>query len=315
MPIGMSSAKAVLLDGRVYIGGGVMKKVEDQYAILVYVPESDEWSQLPPCPVRCFAMAVVKHHLVLAGGLESDKKCSDKLTVWDGMSKKWTHPYPAMPTARCNASAVGYQIYAVVAGGGQSFFHSSAIVEVLDTRKSKWYEAQPAPIDFNQMTTAIIGETLYLLGGCTTETFGILQVFRTSLPALIREAISDTPTPTSPDVTPLWEWLPNIPLLFSTAVVVRTSLLAFGGQKESDNKRSSCVHLYNPEQSRYNYLIRRHTHWMTIGNMPVPLSCATCIMLPSGHILLLGGHVRGDIVQYSEQVFKVLCEYTYDSES
>lgn len=302
----MSNAKAVYLDGRVYIGGGVTKKAEDHYVILVYAPESDEWSQLPPCPVQCFAMAIVNHQLVLAGGWERDtQKCSNKLTVWDSMSKEWTHPYPAMPTARCNASAAGYLAYAVVAGGGQSFFHSSAIVEILDTSASKWYKAQPAPIEFNQMTTAILGGTLYLLGGCT-KAFAIMQVFRTSLPFLIQEAIYDTPSPASPDDTPLWEQLPNIPLILSTAVVVRTSLLAFGGQ--NDASHSSSIHLYNPEQSDY-HLTHRGIHWKDIGKTPVPLSCATCIMLPSGHILLLGGHVRGSLVEHSKKVFKVLCEY------
>ena len=312
MPIAMSNAKAVLLDGRVYIGGGVTKKVEDQYTILVYTPESDEWSQLPPCPVRCFAMAIVNHQLVLAGGLERDEqKCSNKLSVWDSMSKKWTHPFPAMPTARCFASAVGYESYAVVAGGDQSVFCSSDIVEVLDTLELKWYTAQPAPIAFSQMTTAIIGRTLYLLGGCT-KTFGIPQVLRTSLRALIHQAISSGPTPTSPEVTPLWQQLPRSPLTFSTAVVVRTSLLAFGGYSQEADKRSCCILLYEPEGEHFNSLFRRSTHWMTVKDtyMPCRLSCATCIMLPSGHILLLGGYVSNNT--HSEKVYKVSCECTYD---
>ena len=278
----MASAQAVLLDGNVYIGGGYTDKYKDVYVILVYNPEGDEWSQLPSCPVRSFAMASVNHQLVLAGGLERGRHDgSNKLVVWNSTSHTgWTLPYPPMPTAHSNASAIGYQCYLVVAGGWRS-------VEILDTSSSQWHTAKQLPVGCESMTSAVLGDTLYLLGGTTVSP---MQVLATSLPSLISDATSHFLRPAIP---PLWVNLPNTPLKNSTASVLQNSLLAIGGQTdmcEPDFK----IHLYNPLSGS----------WVKVGDMPVRRSHLTSAVLSSGAVFVCGGLDKHDGV-YSNQVYTV----------
>ena len=88
MPMSMHNARTVLLNNKVYIGGGVS---DNKSIIQVYTPEGDDWAQLPPCPVKQFAMAAVNDQLVLAGGSEGSEH-TNMITVW-ACSGKWIHPY------------------------------------------------------------------------------------------------------------------------------------------------------------------------------------------------------------------------------
>lgn len=67
MLFGTAMACAVVLGGKVYIGGG-NAHVHEQFIIQVYMPESGEWSRLADSPMRQFAMVVVSQQVVLVGG-------------------------------------------------------------------------------------------------------------------------------------------------------------------------------------------------------------------------------------------------------
>ena len=110
-----SSAHAVVLNGKVYMGGGFSVNDEDNYIIQVYDPGSDRWSRLQECPVKWFGLAIVNQQLVLVGGYNRSGAQSTVL-VWDNDSH-WTTPYPNMPTARMLPAAIGYHQFLVVAGG------------------------------------------------------------------------------------------------------------------------------------------------------------------------------------------------------
>ena len=64
-------------------------------------------------------MTAIDNHLVLVGGQGCDGVRSKVLGVWSEDSKKWTHPYPDMTTPHRSCSAVVYNQYLVVAGGGE----------------------------------------------------------------------------------------------------------------------------------------------------------------------------------------------------
>ena len=49
------------------------------------------------------------------------------LHVWRAESKEWTHPYPDMPTARSQCSAVAYNEWSAVAGGWNGESQSSVV--------------------------------------------------------------------------------------------------------------------------------------------------------------------------------------------
>ena len=223
-------------------------------------------------PVCWYGMAAVNNQLVLAGGLHSDGKASNQIRVWDGRS--WVTPYPPMPTARCSPAAVGYGQFLVVVGGkcGASF---STAVETLDTVTKQWNTATPLPVGRHQLTSAVVGDTLYLLGGFSQGWITPSpnkRVFSISLPTLVSYAPST------------WERLLDTPLKRFTAVSLNNSLLAVGGAYDSD-KQSTAIHIYNSQTNI----------WIKVGDLPAARSQCTCTALPSGELLVLGGQDENNV--------------------
>ncbi len=275
--LGTNQACAVVLNGKVYIGGGLTGRDEDEYIIEVYTPESDGWSRLPECGVKWFALAIVNQQLVLVGGFSRDNRDQSTILVWDSTSQRWTTPYPNMPTAQTSPAAVGYQQFLVVAGGhGRSRLTT---VEVLNSSTKRWSTASPLPIGCSWLTPAVVGDTLYLLGGLTGLSLSYSfnkQMFSISLPALVSHAVS---TPRAPP--PSWE-ATDTELTLSTAVSLYDSLLAVGG-KDDQKRRSSTISLYNPQTRQ----------WTKVGDVPAALSECSCTVLPSGELIVLGGREEG----------------------
>ncbi len=271
MQFGTNRACAVVVNGEVYIGGGGAVRDKDKYIIQVYTPESDVWSRLPECGVRCFALAIVNQQLVLVGGYSRDGYQATIL-VWDSTSQRWTTPYPNMPTARISAAAVGYQQFLVVAGGiGGSIRNGSRLttVELLNSSTKRWSSVSPLPIGCSWLTPAVVGDTLYLLGGFTGPSSPNKQMFSISLPALVSHAVSTLP--------PTWE-VTDTELTWSTAVSLHDSLLAVGGE-DDQGRYSSAISLYNPQTRQ----------WTKVGDVPAALSSCSCTVLPSGELIVLGG--------------------------
>ena len=277
LPYGVSSAQAVVVDGKVYIGGRYSDTDEGKYTILMYNPKTQECTQLPKYPAKYFAMASVNNQLTLAGGRESSSRNSNEIAIWDSATQQWLHPYPPMPTARFKASAIGFREFLIVAGG-RSYSNPVDIVEILDTFNLNWYHAQTLPTHCHEIGFTQIDDELYAMGGGAA-----MQVFRTSLPKLVSTAIS----PSTPDE--VWEKLPDAPLLESACVSLTKLLLVLGGR---DGKtRSSLIHQYNPETNE----------WTKVGILPISRSSCACVMLDSGEVLVFGGEDEGQ--KRSNQVY------------
>ena len=277
LPYGVSSAQAVVVDGKVYIGGRYTDTDEGKYTILIYDPKTQECTQLPKYPAKYFAMASVNNQLTLAGGRESSSHDSNEIAILDSATQQWLHPYPPMPTARYKASAIGFREFLIVAGGrsGSSPFD---IVEILDTFNLNWYHAQTLPTHCHEIGFSQIDDELYALGGGAA-----MQVFRASLSRLVSTSIS----PSTPDE--VWEKLPDAPLLESACVSLNKLLLALGGR---DGKtRSSLIHQYNPETNQ----------WTKVGILPISRSSCACVMLEKTKVLVFGGEDEGQ--KRSNQVY------------
>lgn len=269
MLFGTSRACVVDLHGSVYIGGGHTDSDEDKSVIQVHSHVNKQWCQLPKCPVEGFAMAVVNQQLVLVGGYSHSGCMNSTILVWNSTST-WTSPHPDMPTARWAPAAVGYQHFLLVAGGRTSSSNVNT-VEILNSSTKRWVTASPLPRACNNLTAALIGDTLYFLGGDLSLSPN-KQMFSISLPCLISHAMSASHTP-----PPIWDVI-HTELTLSTAVTLHNHLLALGG-KDDRNRRSSAVYLYNHQIK----------HWKKVGHLPdAILSCAVTV-LSSGELLVLGG--------------------------
>lgn len=270
MPFGMTNTiQAVVIGDNVYVGGGYSRDNSD--TVMVYSLQAGSWTTLPPCGRKWFGMAVVNNQLVLVGGKSVfTSKVTNELSVWDQKSQALSHPYPAMPTARCLSSVITYQKWLIVAGGGVGGgLTSSGKVELLDTVSGQWYEGSPLPDKYTEMSSAVNGNMWYLSGGFSSQgpTKRVLSV---CLDELISQAVSQSPTPSK---TSPWQTLPESPLMHSTVLILNGALLTVGG------RHSSSIHLYQP--GRRNLV--------KVGDLPTKLWMCACTVLPSGEIFVAGG--------------------------
>ena len=185
MPFGMSGyAQSVVLQGRVYIGGGdTGRSSTNSNVVMEYDTCSGEWTTLPPYQTCGFAMVVSGNQLVLVGGCDENGDESKVLGVWSADLTKWTHPFPEMPTARTWCSVVVCKEWLVVAGGWADA-HSLSVVEVLSTDTKQWHAGPPTPTPWYNLKTAVIGNTGYFMGGHNHTGSAIKNVYHVNIETL-----------------------------------------------------------------------------------------------------------------------------------
>ena len=282
MPEALENPRSVTVDTVVYVTGKRFMTLYRDSVIHRYDPQTQQWTELPEYLYWAFTMAELNNQLVLVGG--QDKPTQDKYTfskpraiardavaVYSPSQRSWKQPYPPMNTPRWYPAVSTYHRRLVVAGGCDGDGRGGgalAAVEILDTSVShgRWLSitSMSLPMSCSQMSSAIVNDTLYLLGGSLLN-----QVFSVSLPALTQ---ADKP-PTQ------WRTLPDAPLNSASVVGVHGSLLAVGGKTLGCCKYSSAIHVYDQEKNM----------WNKFGDLATARSSCSCCLLPSGDILIVGG--------------------------
>ena len=267
MEYGMSwYPHCVVLERSVYVGGG-WAGVDDEYYIQVFNMKTQNWSRLPRYRYKYFAMTVINHHLTLVGGRGGGGwEVTNQLAVYEPSSQHWTFPYNPMPTPRYRPAVLMYDIWLLVAGGRDARLTDLATVELFNTSTNQWLAASSLPTPCELLTSAIVDNYGYLVTHSK-------QVFRASLPDIVSQTVNQS-TSKSPA---LWCRLPDTPLSCSTAISLRGYLLAVGGSH--DNSTRTDIHLYQPESEQ----------WTKVGELPNVRQYCTCVVLPSGEVLVAGG--------------------------
>ena len=100
----MHGAQAVVLNNRVYVGGGYTGNNTTEANIYVYDPTMDTWETLQS-PTRRSALTTYHNKLLLVGGLAtSTGQETNQLWVFEEGEQTWTQPLPPMSTRRRHAS-------------------------------------------------------------------------------------------------------------------------------------------------------------------------------------------------------------------
>ena len=256
----------VVLERRVYVGGGYTYRDGD-YHIQVYNMDTENWSRPPRYRYRYFAMTVINHHLTLVGGCGDGMKVTNHLAVYEPMSQHWTYPYHPMPTPRYRPAVLMYDIWLLVAGGCDASGTVLATVELFNTSTNHWLAASSLPAPCDLLTSATVDNYGYVVTSSK-------QVFRVSLPNIVSQTVDQYTTSKSPA---LWCRLPDTPLENSAAISLRGYLLAVGGSH--DNSTRTDIHLYQPESEQ----------WIKVGDLPNAREYCSCVVLPSGELLVAGG--------------------------
>lgn len=285
-----SYPQVVVVRGKVFFRGAYLRpdrnseSMEDHRTVLVYDPQADNWSELPPYTFSWFAMTGLNDQLVVVGGQELTREKTDLLGRWDEDQCMWTHPFPPMLKA-CNSPMVATykNRWLVVAGGFEGSQHLS-VVQVLDISSREWFYGSPLPAPISHVSTATIGNIFYLLGGFKTKGANVVSpndhVLCVCLPDLILQAITQYASSDHSSCSALWQPLPRLSANpYSTAVALNETLLAVGGLYGS----SLDIHLYQHNAKK----------WIKVGELPIGRSQCACAVLPSGELFVAGGNARG----------------------
>ena len=292
MPFAMDGyIQSVIVLGTIYVGGGYAGRGSDNnYIVMTYDTCSPcEWHQLPPYRAKGFSMAVVNNQLLLAGGRERNNTITKRISnsfrrdhrdiavtnllgVWETDGKKWTHPYPPMPTARSGSSVVAYKQWLLVAGGVSCRVKVST-VDVLDVDSLQWWSAPSMPTPLSDMRSTILGDMWYIMVG---DVYNIDKVYSVSVPALLSHSNFVSSRNKSYH---LWNIMSGLGLIFSTPICIGGSLLAVGGKNVKDCKAVTAIHRYLPEIEE----------WVVVGELPSPLYHCTCAVISAGEVFVAGG--------------------------
>ena len=320
MPKRLESATSVFVEGSVYVGSDRM--------VLCYSIERDEWSELTRPPTKDFSMAALNNRLVLVGGVSIfmygmfTQNISDKLAVLDVDKKKWTHPFPNIPVARCSVCSAGYKGHLIVAGGrkhmpedgnlitSQIEVPSCSTVDVFDSAALKWHSGDPLPFECHAMQASVIGDNLYIVGG--QNRFDLTKaVIWASLPNLIANAsYQDQPLPATSVVMNMgksycWNVLPPCPDFASSIPFCPSNLTTTEDGKDSGNTRTvpllalgglpglqlSMLGELDTSGiiSDVNAYSDGDNRWIKVGELPEACVGCACSLLPSGELFVAGG--------------------------
>ena len=252
------------LNGKVFVTITDSKIAYD--APLMYDSNKDQLSTLPALPYARFSLVTVpdSKQLLAIGGMVNDKgvtKISNTVYLWNGNSRRWTAPYPKMPTARHCCSAISYRSKVIVAGG--IVYDRPGIltraVEVLHINlvlgTSQWRVVEQLPYVLNEAISLVINDTIYLAQGYETYTGpSTCNVVTASLPELLQSNNKNTSS------GQVWKKLPDMPYSSRSICHYQGHLITFGGgqkveQSYAENlvwQSSPLIHIYNPDTKTWD---------------------------------------------------------------
>ena len=264
MPLGMSDAQAVLLGDKVYVGGGDSTGTYygSPAVLLVYECSDDSWNLLST-PTVNYALTTCNSQLVLVGGRDPmTESITNQLWALDEQWH-WTQSLPPMTTRRSRASAMNVDHYLIVAGGLDDELDPLDVVEVYDDYY--WRKVQSIPKASCSMKSCLLKGIWYLAGGDEQGT----EIIYTSLYSLIATTSSEMVRQTS-----VWKKLPNVPLEWSTPVIIEKQLVTVGGYSHS-----SAMYVYTHSK----------TSWVCAEDLPFACHSTCTLVLPTGELLVVGG--------------------------
>ena len=284
----MDVGKTTVINGKVYCGGGGTIGGDDEHIVYCYDPSQDNWTTLPPLPVRYFGLGQVNGKLVAVGGWKrSDGRGTNEVYTYDERSRKWKQIIPPMPTARRFSGVLSLQSALVVAGGDTIDDEYTDAVEIFKVDTSQWYRTDRLPTPCRGISPIVIGNTCYALGGYNRPSHSN-QALHASVDDLLRNAVlaNQTTHSGSSDTLSAWKTLANTPTYQPDAVVLTGNLLAIGGKETSEGGADKKeIYMFSPSTKS----------WIYISDLPETRSGTAVAVLSSTEILVIGGWCGGRV--------------------
>lgn len=169
LPVPLQEFHAAVLDGRIYIAGGIGTGNADSDRAYRYDPERNSWDRVADLPERRHHMplAVANDTLYAIGGFITEGGQflgRNNLWLYDVENDAWVDR-PVLPHAR-GASAVGVVDGKLIVAGGYGFgTELIAPVAIYDPAVNAWSNGAPIPTPRDHLTAAAVDGIVYAIGG------------------------------------------------------------------------------------------------------------------------------------------------------
>ena len=264
---------------------------DDKFNVYCYDPPQDNWTTLPPLPVKYFGLGQVSGKLVAVGGVKRsniNNTKTNEVSTYDERSKKWKKTIPPMPMAKHSPGVLSLQSALVVAGGSVDEEQCTDAVEIFKPDTSQWYSTDPLPTACRDISLTCIGNACYTIGGYSHPSI-LNQALYASVDDLLHNAVpaNQTTHSGSSDTQSAWKTLLNTPTYRPIAAVLAGNLLAIGGTSISDVRSPAKkeVYIYSPSTNS----------WIYFTDLPAPRSHTAVAVLSSAEILVIGGRCQSRV--------------------
>ena len=261
LPLKCYATSVAELDGKVYIA--IANNKGCYCEPLMYDSRVNEWSVLQELPYGAFSLVAVpyKKQLLAIGGA-SGNEVSNKVFAWDENNKKWTTPYPNMPTARCRCSSISHGSKVIVVGGVTCLesITKTGAVEVLHFgsrfSKSYWSVVEQLPYVVHEALPLIVDDKLYIAEGFDNNGQSTCNIVTASLPEIVWDSVRKTRN------GEVWKRLPDMPYSPWSITHYQGHLIIFNGDcKVTQVKEHKSAwelvqrsYLYNPNTKSWDYV-------------------------------------------------------------
>ena len=258
---------SVELNGLVYVGGGYETGGRNSYMIDSYNPLSNSWGPPIYTPYCQFAMTTLNNNLIMAGGLDKNYKRTNQILIMN-LSNNHFKNYTKMSISRSSTTASGHQGMLIITGGLDEKSKTLSSTELYDSNNGQWYDCSDLPQPHSHLSSVVLGNTLYLLGGNNIKGHGSLTVFTSPLDALSNHQLK-------------WNTHQDVPCCHSAPVSVHgTHLLIVGGYKRIENKNIFTSEVYKLSTATQS--------WQAIGHIPSTRSSSAAVSI-ANRIIIIGG--------------------------
>ena len=279
LPVGVYNAQAVLLERKVYFGGGMQREETLPPYMYTYDVDDNLW-QLLPSPAKRAALAVYRGKVVLAGGMIDDDTITNKVWVLQD-DNTWNESLPPMPTARYGASGLADENFLLVVAGVADH-RTLNVVEIYDG--IQWNATSPLPLKCWNLWSTYLNGYCFLIGGEGQDK----SVLYSSIQSLINDATKEQLE---------WKKLPDVPYSASCTTTFAGTLLAVGGRKmdrRGYKEKTSDIFMYFPLTQQ----------WAPMTKMPVCMDCTCAVSLSPHELMVIGGHGNTCNTEYLLRVYK-----------
>ena len=278
----------------------------------MYDSSKDQWSSIPALPYYNFSLVTVpdrKQLLAIGGSVNNNgvNEVINKVFLWDEVNRKWTTPYPNMPSARCLCSSISHGSTVIVAGGVTCWdpWTMTRAVEVLHIKehgwftKSHWCVVEQLPHFVKIAVPLIVDDKLYFAVGCDKKIGNFTcNVVTASLPELLQSSNKNTSN------SQVWYKLPDMPYSSPSINHYHGRLITFSEvyqveQPDTDktvNTSVPLIHIYN---------LNTNT-WDCVGEIPHRYLLGCSIHIRKNKILFIGG-LTGTFCAYKDDDLITTC--------